>query len=55
MIVELYVEEVRQTAVADFGTTAEPDGANEQSNGQVQTFPLGSEPGEPLILSTEFQ
>lgn len=55
LIVELYVEEVRQTAVADFGATAEPDGANEQSNGQVQTFPLGSEPGEPLILSTEFQ
>lgn len=55
LIVELYVEEVRQTAVADFGTTAEPDGANEQSNGQVQTFPLGTEPGEPLILSTEFQ
>lgn len=55
VIVELYVEEVRQTAVADFGETAEPDGASKQSNGQVQSFPLGTEPGEPLILTTEFQ
>mgnify|MGYP000404543903 CR=1 FL=1 len=40
LIVELYVEEVRQTAAADFGQTAEPDGADEESNGQVQTFPV---------------
>ncbi|WP_143277173.1 phage baseplate protein [Bordetella genomosp. 1] len=40
LIVELYIEEVRQTAVADFGETAEPDGAEEESNGQVQTFPV---------------
>ena len=40
LIVELYVEEVRQTAAADFGATAEPDGAEEQNNGQVQTFPV---------------
>ncbi|MCY1196906.1 hypothetical protein D9M72_82620 [compost metagenome] len=40
LVVELYVEEVRQTAVGDFGETAEPGGAEEESNGQVQTFPV---------------
>lgn len=55
LIVDLYVEEVRQTAQAAFNSTAEPDGAGEQNNGQVQSFPLGTEPGEPLILTTEFQ
>lgn len=42
LVVELYVEEVRQTATADFGDTAEPDGAGEQNNGQVQTFPVST-------------
>jgi len=55
LIVELYLEEVRQTAVAQFTETEEPSGADPQSNGQVQSFPLGTEPGEPLILTTEFQ
>ncbi|MFY1903851.1 hypothetical protein ACOTBZ_29600 [Achromobacter xylosoxidans] len=40
LIVDLYVEEVRQTAEAAFSSTAEPDGAGEQNNGQVQTFPV---------------
>lgn len=40
LIVDLYVEEVRQTAQADFGDTAEPDGAPAQNNGQVQSFPV---------------
>ncbi|KAK54024.1 hypothetical protein [Bordetella bronchiseptica] len=43
LIVDLYVEEVRQKAQAAFNSTAEPDGADEQNNGQVQTFPI-SEP-----------
>lgn len=55
LIVELYLEEVRQTAVAQFTETEEPSGSDPQSNGQVQSFPLGTEPGEPLILTTEFQ
>lgn len=55
LIVELQLEEVRQNAVAQFAETQEPSGADPQSNGQVQTFPLGTEPGEPLILTTEFQ
>lgn len=55
LIVELQLEEVRQTAVAQFTETEEPSGADTQSNGQVQSFPLGTEPGEPLILTTEFQ
>lgn len=55
LIVELQVEEVRQTAAAQFAQTQEPSGADPQSNGQVQSFPLGTEPGEPLILTTEFQ
>lgn len=40
LIVEIYLEEVRQVAVAQFRETAEPDGADEESNGQVQTFPV---------------
>lgn len=55
LIVELQLEEVRQTAAAQFAQTQEPSGAGPQSNGQVQSFPLGTEPGEPLILTTEFQ
>lgn len=55
LIVELQLEEVRQTAVAQFTETEAPSGADPQSNGQVQSFPLGTEPGEPLILTTEFQ
>lgn len=55
LIVELYLEEIRQTAAAQFTETEEASGADPQSNGQVQSFPLGTEPGEPLILSTEFQ
>ena len=55
LIVELYLEEVRQTAVVPFTETEEPSGADPQSNGQVQSFPLGTEPGEPLILTTEFK
>lgn len=55
LIVELQLEEVRQNAVAQFAETQEASGADPQSNGQVQTFPLGTEPGEPLILTTEFE
>lgn len=55
LIVELYLEEVRQTAVVPFTKTEDPSGADPQSNGQVQSFPLGTEPGEPLILTTEFK
>jgi hypothetical protein len=55
LIVELFLEEVRQTAAAQFSETEEPSGADPQSNGQVQAFPIGTEPGEPLIVSTEFQ
>lgn len=55
LIVELYLEEVRQTALADFGDTQEPDGAVEKSNGQVQVFTMGEESGQPLDLSTEIQ
>lgn len=40
LIVYLYVEEVREKAQAVFSNTAEPDGAGEQNNGQVQTFPV---------------
>ncbi len=40
LIVELYLEEVRQTAVAQFTETEEPSGADPQSNGQVQSFPV---------------
>lgn len=55
LIVDIYVEQVRQNATAEFSETAEPDGAQPESNGQVQSFPDGQEPGTPLILTTEFQ
>ncbi|MCV6799837.1 hypothetical protein OII53_28035 [Achromobacter ruhlandii] len=40
LIFDIYVEEVRVTALADFGETVEPDGTEEESSGQVQTFPV---------------
>lgn len=40
LIVDVYVEEVRETARAAFSSTAEPDGTDEESSGQVQTFPV---------------
>lgn len=40
LIVSLYVEEVREIPRATAAQTAEPDGATERSNGQVQAIPV---------------
>jgi len=40
LVVDLYLEEVRQIANADFNDTVMPDSAEEKSNGQVQIFPI---------------
>lgn len=55
IIVELFFKEIRESAVAQFSQVQAPSGANPVNDGQVQAFPLGSEPGQPLILTTAIQ
>jgi hypothetical protein len=44
LIVELTLQEVRQTAVQLSPATQDPSGANEVSNGQVQAFEIDAYP-----------
>lgn len=48
LVLEIFLEEVRQTAAAAFSETAEPAGAEPVSNGQVQTFPVP----DPIVLQS---
>lgn len=55
IIVELWFQEVRTTALMLLPSTAQPDGADSVSDGQVQAFPVGgagSVSAPPLQMST---
>lgn len=52
IIVELWFQEVRNTAVVLMATPAQPDGAASTNDGQVQAFPVGG-PGSVSGTSLE--
>lgn len=55
LTLDLWFSEVRITAASQYSNPKTPSAYDPTSNGQVQSFPLGTEPGGPLILASVFQ